>query len=750
MKGASAAVTLGLRSRRNSTGALFATLVEGAALIAAAVAAILLAGTHLAYEHRADRDAARLPTGSEEFFAAMEPALDGSPDQRQLLEARARLSAGAPFVLQARFARLSDGLQHSVVLVVRQQDGVAPPPGLPRWPLPGEAFLSSQLLTDGAAEGIATRYGKLAGTIAPEGLTSANERLAYVNPLPGSVPAGQMVPYQAFGGPSRHWWDDPVRVFGDSIGLTPAPYVLVLFLLLAVLPAGGLCLAAGRVTAPARNRRLVTLRTLGASPWQERFVQFGELLPALVVTTVASAGLVSCLVTTDITLPITGYISSAEALRARWIWLVVAALLGLTGGALLVVGRRARAVADSTRPESRDWKWPLWSAFLTPLGLVAAGRLPDLVDPSRRTTWYVSYLACTLLVLLGTPMLLSWIVKGTAAILETWSAPRLSPSLLITCRALLRNPAAVASPAAVIVLSAVIAFQGQFVTNTLGDRARQALAVSTALEGRVAVAMYFDGVRGAQEAIRRTPKGVHVLLVSESDPPEVMGTCEALADVGLTCPPSGQPQIAHLIGGDLQFLPLSIPIDQGTVEVLQGDPAAAAPRFTQQWLVFHSRTAINTEALQEAVVPTTWPNDGPDSPGYSYAGAGFAAAHESTWISLTALFALALLAIAIGCGTYSATLGLGKVLAPIGVLTARPGPFVVAAAALAALPTALGGVVAGLLGLRLTQIPVDAGIALPYGGTLLAGFVGVCIVAAAIQCLAAAFVVRTAAWSWRP
>ena len=388
--------------------------------------------------------------------------------------------------------------------------------------------------------------------------------------------------------------------------------------------------------------------------------------------------------------------------------------------------------------------------LLTPLGLVAAGRLPDLVDPSRRTTWYVSYLACTLLVLLGTPMLLSWIVKGTAAILETWSAPRLSPSLLITCRALLRNPAAVASPAAVIVLSAVIAFQGQFVTNTLGDRARQALAVSTALEGRVAVAMYFDGVRGAQEAIRRTPKGVHVLLVSESDPPEVMGTCEALADVGLTCPPSGQPQIAHLIGGDLQFLPLSIPIDQGTVEVLQGDPAAAAPRFTQQWLVFHSRTAINTEALQEAVVPTTWPNDGPDSPGYSYAGAGFAAAHESTWISLTALFALALLAIAIGCGTYSATLGLGKVLAPIGVLTARPGPFVVAAAALAALPTALGGVVAGLLGLRLTQIPVDAGIALPYGGTLLAGFVGVCIVAAAIQCLAAAFVVRTAAWSWRP
>lgn len=58
----------------------------------------------------------------------------------------------------------------SVVFIAPRTSNAPLPPGVDRWPGPGEAVLSPGLLKAGAAEGIAGRYGKLSGTIGQEGL----------------------------------------------------------------------------------------------------------------------------------------------------------------------------------------------------------------------------------------------------------------------------------------------------------------------------------------------------------------------------------------------------------------------------------------------------------------------------------------------------------------------------------------------------------------------------------------------------
>ncbi|MDK8450279.1 hypothetical protein [Corynebacterium mastitidis] len=61
------------------------------------------------------------------------------------------------------------------------------PPGVAQWPAPGEAVLSPALREMAAEEGLDSRYGRVAGTIGPEGLATSGEPLAYVVPreMPG-------------------------------------------------------------------------------------------------------------------------------------------------------------------------------------------------------------------------------------------------------------------------------------------------------------------------------------------------------------------------------------------------------------------------------------------------------------------------------------------------------------------------------------------------------------------------------------
>lgn len=94
------------------------------------------------------------------------------------------------------------GRQHSVTYVEPLVQNAPLPPGLSKWPEPGEAILSSALVEAGAHEGIKSRYGKFAGTIGKVGLQAPEERFAYVRPRANLLDRQGMYPLRGFGVPA--------------------------------------------------------------------------------------------------------------------------------------------------------------------------------------------------------------------------------------------------------------------------------------------------------------------------------------------------------------------------------------------------------------------------------------------------------------------------------------------------------------------------------------------------------------------
>lgn len=210
---------------------------------------------------------------------------------------------------------------HDVVFLEPLNPSAHPPPGLNRWPAPGEVFLSPALADAGAAEHIEDRYGRFAGLIGEAGLVSDSERLAYARPAlpPTGADRQTWLPITGFGSET---------VFGDGTGSTSAVFLLVLCALLGI-PA--LWLIATTVRFGRSRREAVPPVLLGAT---------------LAVIVVAVA------MTTRLRLPITGYILDPADLRAAWplfglaVVLAAAISLGLVG------------VVRSPRERERHRKWP--------------------------------------------------------------------------------------------------------------------------------------------------------------------------------------------------------------------------------------------------------------------------------------------------------------------------------------------------------------------------------------------------------
>ncbi|GII92779.1 hypothetical protein [Sinosporangium siamense] len=206
------------------------------------------------------------------------------------------------------------GIQHAVVAIAPLTHGAVPPPGLSRWPGHGEAVLSPALLREGEKEGIGERYGRLAGLISREGLVSVEERLAYVRLPRTDLPKV----YRATG-----FGDVNPLVFGESQERQGISSLLAAVVLFIVFPACALFVTATRVATalpPARRR----------------------LPGALAGGTLVAGPVVVVLTTTDVRLPVTGYVLSAHFM-ARWLWPMCATLGAVAVVAALLGRKRAYA-----------------------------------------------------------------------------------------------------------------------------------------------------------------------------------------------------------------------------------------------------------------------------------------------------------------------------------------------------------------------------------------------------------------------
>ncbi|MEU0164941.1 hypothetical protein ABZ214_05710 [Streptomyces iakyrus] len=431
------------------------------------------------------------------------------------------------------------GLQHSVIFIEPLTPGASPPPGLSAWPRPGQAVLSPALAAAGQREGISDRYGRDAGRISADGLTSPSERLVYVRPTAATSPEwDETMEISGFGDP------DPTP-FGDSIGVVDADAFMAAVLGFLGLPAAVLTVVALRCGSAARDRRTALLDALGGT-WRHRaLVCVGEALwPVGAGAFIGTVPLLTAAYT-DIAVPLTGYTLSAAAVRA---WLP-AVLLGAAGAAAAVLVasvllHRKKGDARSPRTPAMD-RVKRRYALLCAFGLVLAMPV-DLgpLAPDYRVS-IVQYAIGIVLTLATLPTLIAWSMTALGRRLAGRSIAKRYPGGLIAGRWLQAYPGVVARLVVAVVVGLGLVSQVQLWVSRTTVAATEARQTFDALGDSVLIirsrVQPASHIKAFQEETGRE-RAVFALLQDRREPPVLTGPCASWKAVHLPCP-SARPTV---------------------------------------------------------------------------------------------------------------------------------------------------------------------------------------------------------------
>jgi hypothetical protein len=171
-------------------------------------------------------------------------------------ESPVRTSAGAVALLLTS-TDVAAGRPLDRVDLAVLQPGLAPPPGLPRTPAPGEVWLSpalAALMRELPPDALADRFPAPAGLIGDDGLRGPDELVVISGRTPEEL-AGSATPVAALGTAAP----EMIEIYRQLTYVAAA---------LLVFPVASLLGASARLTAARRAERLATLRLLGASTGQ--------------------------------------------------------------------------------------------------------------------------------------------------------------------------------------------------------------------------------------------------------------------------------------------------------------------------------------------------------------------------------------------------------------------------------------------------------------------------------------------------
>ncbi|GAA2900983.1 ABC transporter permease [Streptosporangium fragile] len=219
----------------------------GAGLTAVAVAvstALLLFAVvaNLGFQGRADREAWRNPVAATGGAVAIEAVRKDYVRDRQI----------------------------TVVDLAALGPGAPPPPGLDRFPAPGEVWLSpalAELAGELPADQLAARFpGRRGGTVGDEGLVHPGELLA----VRGQAAESPVLRADASADPRTGVAPTRIADFrgkatNDAEGYRALGLIASVLMVVPLLVFGG---AAARLTVARRDQRLAALRLVGASPGQ--------------------------------------------------------------------------------------------------------------------------------------------------------------------------------------------------------------------------------------------------------------------------------------------------------------------------------------------------------------------------------------------------------------------------------------------------------------------------------------------------
>ncbi|TDD34136.1 FtsX-like permease family protein [Actinomadura sp. KC06] len=319
--------------------------------------------------------------------------------------------------------------------------GQNPPdlPGMGRFPAPGEVWVSprlAELMADLPADRLAGRFpGPVTAELSRENLEHPDELVAVVGRRPSDPSMRDRRP--------RHQWNEvssvtPTRIDGwsDTPDLYQTTYrdIALLAIVLTALPLAGLGGLASRLMAGRRQRRLATLRLLGARTSQVVRLTIAELATFAGIGAVCGAVLHRVLVPLTARVPIKGGEWFTADVRPGVVLTLatVAAVVGvLTLGALTGLRAAVRDPLGTYRRARRDpGRVRLWSVVF----IAAAIALFWL----RSSNPFVG-VAFTFVVLLGWGLVSTgpWIVAGLGRLLA-WRARR--PATFLAGRRLSDSP----------------------------------------------------------------------------------------------------------------------------------------------------------------------------------------------------------------------------------------------------------------------------------------------------------------------
>ncbi|MHC6627800.1 hypothetical protein ACYTFC_17175 [Streptomyces globosus] len=483
------------------------------ATLAISVALYALVLVIAAYEGRDLRDAARSPVR----------ASDG-PGERE-----------AQLLYRPAFDVVDD-LQFQVIYLFPLKDDAPLPPGVEAWPQPGQALLSPALLAAGRDEGIATRFGTLAGTIGEEGLASPGEKFAYVRPSSMPEETDRMWPTYGFGSP---------KPFGMGEGMFVKPRYLLLGIVffMGALPAAALASAAARTGSDARDQRTALLGALGGGRRARAAVNVGEAGLAVVIGAAAGLALGLAALAGNTELPWVEYtLSVADARRWAGVMLgvpVVAALLVLLCVVLMhpPQGRR-----NQVRPRLARTRLPRWWPWLCPFLVFTAVQGPGLApNPAVRLLVYVVGVGGTILTL---PSVLGLAAAAAGRALAAAGRRTGSAGALVSGRWAAAWPGTITRLTAGVVIAFVLVGQTQlWVTRNTGPAVQAEQTVKRV--GTSVVLVHVRDERPAPSAfLGSLPPGVQVLRLKvdrANGSAELNGPCEALQRLSLPCTEASTP-----------------------------------------------------------------------------------------------------------------------------------------------------------------------------------------------------------------
>ena len=746
---------MGHRMRHASDTRLLHAAAVYAGLVATAVFAIALSVTAIAYSGRAEHDAARWIKTSETFESKFVPPDFTTADA----DARDRWTAqlkNAPILWSNRYDSINNGPEYSVDILVGQDPTLPPPPGLPRWPQPGEAFLSPQLLADGANENIAARYGTLAGTIGPEGLSAVDERYAIVNPIPGTFPTSDLYPVESLGvPPAQPWWSFDLHApTGETGVIFAAPFMLAAILLLIGIPALILLLVARRVDQEPRQRRRMVLRALGGSDWHLRTVRLGEVAAPAIAAASTAVLLALVLAFVPIRIPVTTYLLPTAWIRSALPSLIGFTLLLMALAIGLLLGGNTRSAQDSARPRTKRPTLPIWLAVLSPLFGIAAAQLPNVIDPGRQAPWVLTYVACAAGAIVTLPLTIYILMRMFGSSIATASVRRGSPSGLLVSRLILAHPRSLVVTVAAIVVGAGLLAQTQFINNALQERTRQAISVQAHVGDRTLVATYMEGITGLKQVAAALPTGAHHIIITgntKGGSAQINGSCSDLAAFALPCPAGTDPvPLKQPITGDLAFVGLSAPLEPGMINLSTTPAPQLAGTQVPQWLVVHSDEPMDQAALKARIIPTSWPNIGPESPAWNFTGGAAANAEQGRWITVLGALGMLIAIAALGATALNDFARQARGLGVLNTYLRQTRTLIMITTGVVGIPLAIGGILAAVQSLALVQVPIAAKMAEPFGLPLAISISIASILIAAVCSVIGTITLRAALIRWRP